>query len=105
MKARPNSRPRLLLPTMPLLNKRLPPKIGEPLEMVITGVVEMEAEVEVVILNGVPKLATPSGVPKVVTLTGPPLLPLPPPPRTPMSLPSGPTAVPGTVKRKSQTTR
>ena len=92
MKAKPNSRLRLLLQTMPLLNKRLPQKIGSPVE-------------EVVILSGALRLAIPTGVLKVAPLTGPPLLPLQSPRRTPKSLPNGLTAVPGTVKRKSQTIR
>ena len=57
MKARQNSQLRLLLPTMPLLNKPPPPKIGNPLPLemamsgvlpvvILTGVLSVEVEVE-----------------------------------------------------------
>jgi hypothetical protein len=81
----------MLLPTMSPLNNLPPPKIGVSVEVAMTGVLE------------------------VAILTGPPLLlPLP---RTPKSLPSVLTAVPGiakgivkeivrmTAQRKSQTIR
>lgn len=94
---------------MSLLNKLPPPKVGNPLEMAVTGVLE------VVIPSGLllVEAATPSGlllveaeilsgVLKEVVTTG---LPLPlPPPRMSKNLPSGLNAVPGTVRRKSQTT-
>jgi len=109
MRARQSSQLRLLLPTMSLLNKLPPPKVGNPLEMAVTGVLE------VVIPSGLllVEAATPSGlllveaeilsgVLKEVVTTG---LPLPlPPPRMSKNLPSGLNAVPGTVRRKSQTT-
>ena len=106
MKARQNSQLRLLpltmLPTIPLLNKLPLPKVGNPLEVARNGALKL------VIPSGVLEvevLAILNGVLKQVITTGPPL-PLPPPRmRMPKSLPSGPTAVPGTVKRMSQITR
>ena len=95
MKAKPNSRLRPPPPTMPLLNKWLPPKIGSP--------VEEEEEEE--IPSGALRPAVPIGVLMLPPLTGPPLLLLLSPRRMPKSPPSGLTAVPEIVKRKSQTTR
>jgi len=96
---------RLLLSTMPLLNKSPPPRNGEPVEVAMIGVlkvVTLTGLPKVVIPTGPPKVVTLSGVLGVVTLTGP--LPLPPP-RMPKSLPSGLTDVPGIVKRRSRTIR
>ena len=100
MKARPSWRLRLRLPMMLLLNKLLLPRIGSPVEAVILSGVRKPA-----IPSGVRRLPILSGALKVAILTGPPLLLSPPPPRTPRNLLSGLTAVPGTVKRKSQTIR
>ena len=91
MKVRPSSRLRLRLSAMLLLNKLLLSKIGSPAEAAI--------------LSGAPEVVVLSGVLKVVILIGPPPPLLLPPPRMLKSLPTGLTAVPGTVKRKSQTTR
>jgi len=128
MRARQSSQQRLLLPKMSPLNKLPPPKVGNPLEVAMTGAPEVEipsgvllveaailllVEVailllaEVAILSGVllVEAAILSGVLEEVVPTGPPL-PLPlPPPRMPKNLPIGLNAVPGTVRRKSQTTR
>ena len=86
-KARPNSQLRLLPQTMLPLNKLLPLKAGNPVEVATTGHL-----VGVVAMTGVLEVAT--------TLTGPPL-PLPPP-QTSKSPRSGLTAVPGIAKRKSK---
>lgn len=90
MKARPNSLLRLLLPTMPLLNKfKLPPpKIGEPLEVATNGVLG------VVVLTGVLKVVVLNGV----------ALPLPPL-RILKSPPSGLTGALEIAKRKSRIIR
>jgi len=118
MRARQSSQLRLLLPTTSLLNKLPPLKV----EMAVTGVLEVAIPsgvllVGAVILSGVLLVgaAIPSGMPpagaailsgvllvEAAILSGV-LLP-PPPPRMPKNLPSGLNAVPGTVRRKKQTT-
>lgn len=104
-----------MLPPMMLLRNKLPqPKIGEPRQEGRTGLPEAEAEAEilsgllVVVATPIGLLvvaATPIGALKLVIPTGPPPPPLPLRMSKSPPIQSGLIAVPGTVKRKSQTIR
>ena len=102
MKARRSSRLRLLLPTMPLLNKLLLPLKNGVLLLLKNGVLLLAAmpgvlPVVVAVVVEIP------GVPKPVILTG---LPLPlHPTRMQKRPPSDPIAVQRTAKRKSKIIR